>query len=119
MYLALVFLIFLLHDVWDALWFTDAAGKTHFGLGLGTIILALNVFLLGGYTMGCHSLRHLIGGKKDCVSTSPFGGKAYNCVTCLNNRHMLWAWCSLFIVGFSDLYVRLCSMGIWHDWRIF
>ena len=63
MYLALVFLIFLLSDVWRALWFTDAAGKTHFGLGLGTIILALNVFLLGGYTMGCHSLRHLIGGK--------------------------------------------------------
>ena len=20
--------------------------------------------------------------------------------------------------GFSDIYVRLCSMGIWHDWRI-
>jgi hypothetical protein len=25
---------------------------------------------------------------------------------------------SLFWVGFSDLYVRLCSLGIWHDWRI-
>jgi hypothetical protein len=120
LYLALVFLFFLLHDVWDALWFTDpATGQTHFGLGLGTIILALNVFLLGGYTLGCHSFRHLIGGKRDCVSTSLMGGKAYNCVTCLNGRHMLWAWCSLFIVGFSDLYVRLCSMGIWHDWRIF
>jgi hypothetical protein len=34
------------------------------------------------------------------------------------SRHMLWAWLSLFWVGFSDLYVRLCSMGIWHDWRI-
>jgi hypothetical protein len=32
---------------------------------------------------------------------------------------MLWAWMSLFWVGFSDVYVRLCSMGIWHDWRIF
>jgi hypothetical protein len=32
---------------------------------------------------------------------------------------MLWAWMSLFWVGFSDLYVRLCAMGIWHDWRIF
>jgi hypothetical protein len=21
-------------------------------------------------------------------------------------------------VGFSDLYVRLCSMGVWSDWRI-
>ena len=26
---------------------------------------------------------------------------------------------SLFSVGFSDLYVRLCAMGIWTDWRIF
>jgi hypothetical protein len=31
---------------------------------------------------------------------------------------MLWAWLSLFWVGFSDLYVRLCAMGIWKDWRI-
>jgi hypothetical protein len=31
---------------------------------------------------------------------------------------MLWAWMSLFWVGFSDLYVRLCSMGVWHDIRI-
>jgi hypothetical protein len=32
---------------------------------------------------------------------------------------MLWAWTSLFAVGFSDLYVRLCSMGVWSDVRIF
>jgi hypothetical protein len=32
---------------------------------------------------------------------------------------MLFAWCSLFTVGFCDVYIRLCSMGIWHDWRIF
>jgi hypothetical protein len=31
---------------------------------------------------------------------------------------MLWAWCSLFSVGFSDLYVRMCAMGIWSDVRI-
>jgi hypothetical protein len=32
---------------------------------------------------------------------------------------MLWAWLSLFWVGFADLYVRLCAMGIWHDVRLF
>jgi hypothetical protein len=26
---------------------------------------------------------------------------------------------SLFWVGFSDLYVRLCSMGVMHDVRLF
>ena len=31
---------------------------------------------------------------------------------------MMFAWLSLFSVGFSDLYVRLCSMGVWNDWRI-
>jgi hypothetical protein len=31
---------------------------------------------------------------------------------------MLWAWMSLFWVAFSDVYVRLCAMGIITDWRI-
>jgi hypothetical protein len=31
---------------------------------------------------------------------------------------MKWAWMSLFGVAFADLYVRMCSMGIWHDLRI-
>ena len=33
--------------------------------------------------------------------------KVYDCVSCLNRWHMLWAWLSLFWVGFTDLYVRL------------
>ena len=37
----------------------------------------------------------------------------YSCVSGLNRRHQLFAWFSLFSVGFADLYVRLCSMGIW------
>ena len=37
----------------------------HFGIGVGTLVLALNVVLLGGYTLGCHSLRHLVGGFLD------------------------------------------------------
>jgi len=32
---------------------------------------------------------------------------------------MRWAWLSLFWVAFTDLYVRLCSMGILHDVRLF
>jgi hypothetical protein len=31
---------------------------------------------------------------------------------------MMWAWISLVWVGFCDIYIRLCSMGIWTDWRI-
>jgi len=32
---------------------------------------------------------------------------------------MFWAWVSLFWVGFTDVYIRLCAMGFWHDFRIF
>src|SRR2546425_12685225 len=113
LYLALVFLVLLAHDVWKALWFSDG-----FGIGVGTIVLAINVVLLSGYTFGCHSLRHLAGGFLDQFSRSPACYRAYACVTCFNQRHMLWAWLSLFWVGFADLYVRLCAMGIWHDFRI-
>ncbi|MDA1273405.1 MAG: succinate dehydrogenase [Verrucomicrobia bacterium] len=119
MYLALLFILILAYDVWRACWFQNAAtGERAFGIGVGTVVLAINVILLGGYTLGCHSLRHLVGGFLDQMSRAPMRYKAYSCVTCLNKRHMLWAWMSLFWVGFSDLYVRLCSMGVWHDWRI-
>jgi hypothetical protein len=120
LYLALGFLVFLAHDVWKALWFTDqATGRTSFGLGIGTLVLAINVICLGGYTFSCHSLRHVVGGGLDRLSESPARLTAYRCVSCLNSRHMLWAWVSLCWVGFSDVYVRLCSMGIWSDLRLF
>lgn len=120
LYLAILFLGFLSHDVWLGLWFVDpATGKESFGLGVGTLVLAVNVVLLGGYTFGCHSLRHLIGGFRDELSRAPLGQRAYLCASCLNRRHMVWAWLSLCWVMFADLYVRLCSMGIWKDVRIF
>ena len=118
LYLALIFLIFLSYDVWNALWFLGPDGHEHFGIGVGTIVLAANVFFLGGYTFSCHSLRHLIGGGCDVLSNKPVQMTAYNCVSSLNKRHMLFAWLSLFVVGFADIYVRLCSMGIWSDLRL-
>jgi succinate dehydrogenase / fumarate reductase flavoprotein subunit len=57
LFLAVIFLFFLASDVWKALFFTDANGAEVFGLGVGTIVLAINVVLLGGYALGCHSRR--------------------------------------------------------------
>jgi len=119
MYIAVIFLFILAHDVWDALWFTDAAGQTHFGMGVGTLVLALNVVLLSCYTLGCHSMRHIAGGFLDQLSRHPVRKTAYDCSSCLNRWHMKWAWMSLFGVAFADLYVRMCSTGVWHDWRLF
>jgi hypothetical protein len=120
LYLALAFLVILAHDVWEALWFRNpATGRVSFGIGVGTLVLAINVVLLGGYALGCHSLRHLAGGFIDQISKAPACQQAYRCVSCLNRKHMVWAWMSLVWVAFSDLYVRLCSMGVWSDRRLF
>ena len=119
LYIAILFIFFLGWDAWKALWFEDpATGQVNFGLGIGSLVLTVNVCLLGGYTFGCHSLRHLIGGRLNGLSNSPARYKAYGCVSCLNSRHMAWAWMSLCWVAFSDIYVRMCAMGIWTDWRI-
>ncbi|MEM7165425.1 MAG: succinate dehydrogenase [Planctomycetota bacterium] len=117
-YLAAAFIFLLAYDAWKGMWF-GPAGEEKFGIGVGTVILWTNVFLLGAYTFGCHSFRHLIGGFKNSFSQNPMRKNCYDCVSGLNKKHMLFAWCSLFSVGFCDVYVRLCSMGIWTDFMIF
>jgi len=102
--------------VWDAIVAFNFDG--HFGIGIGSLVLVMNVILLAGYIFGCHAFRHLVGGGLDTISDHPVRHKMYECVSCLNRGHMRWAWASLVWVGFSDIYVRLCAMGIWHDWRI-
>lgn len=118
LYLAIVFVFVLLYDAWKAMWFTDpVSNEATFGIGVGTIILTANALLLATYTFSCHSFRHLVGGFIDVLSGRTVQRKVYNCVTCLNRRHMYWAWFSLFSVAFADVYVRLVSMGIWTDYR--
>ncbi|MDZ4771567.1 MAG: succinate dehydrogenase [Planctomycetota bacterium] len=119
LYVAIVFIGLLGYDAYKALWFDNPAGGAQvFGIGVGTLVMSVNVILLGCYTFSCHSLRHLIGGGKDSLSSEPARMKAYACVSCINRKHMVFAWLSLFWVGFTDVYVRLCAKGIWHDWRI-
>ena len=118
MYIALIFLVILSYDVWKALWWETPGGGTRFGIGLGTLVLATNVVCLSCYTLGCHSLRHLLGGFRDQFSRTPAFGPPYRCVSCLNRAHHRWAWVSLFSVLFADIYVRLCSSGILTDPRI-
>ncbi len=89
-----------------------------FGVGMGTVILVANSLLIGLYTFGCHSFRHLIGGRMNCYSADA-GAHMQHAVwtgcSALNRRHMLLAWASLFSVGLADLYVRLVSMGLIKD----
>ena len=113
LYFALLFIVLLSIDVVQGFRFNDpATGHAKFGIGVGSLVLLVNVVLIGGYTLGCHSFRHLVGGVLDTLSRSPARKKTYDCVSCLNRQHPKWAWFSLVFVGFTDVYVRLCSMGI-------
>jgi hypothetical protein len=116
-YLATIVLIFLWYDAIRAFFFADG-----FHVHVGSLVLLLNAALLTGFSLGCNSLRHLIGGRLDCFTCSAGARMRYKLwggVTFFNLKHMEWAWVSLFWVAFADLYVRLCAMDIWKDLRIF
>ena len=84
---------------------------------MGTIVLLANVVLLSSYTLGCHSMRHLVGGVKDEISKSSVGQACYNCSTSLNIRHQLFAWISLFMVTRRGHLYPAVRDGIWTDLR--
>jgi hypothetical protein len=116
LYLALVFIVILWYDALKAFWFDG-----QFGIRLGSLVMVANVVLLSGYTFSCHSLRHLVGGKLDCFSCEVAGGprhKAWKGVSFLNERHLLFAWLSLFSVALCDLYITLVARGTITDLRI-
>lgn len=115
-YLALIFIAVLWYDAIRAFWW-----EGHLGIGVGTLVMFANVLLLSLYTFSCHSLRHLAGGRMDCFSCTAFGKPQYTAwkgISWLNERHMLWAWMSLFSVGLTDFYVRLVAAGVIQDVRI-
>ncbi|MBI4444685.1 MAG: succinate dehydrogenase [Acidobacteria bacterium] len=88
------------------------------GIGLGSIILTINAFLLMMYSLGCHSLRHLVGGKLDCFSCSSCARtrkRIWDYITRWNEHHKFWAWVSLIWVAFTDFYVRMVSSGVFND----
>ncbi len=112
-YAAAVVLFFLWVDAFHALWFEDG-----FGIGVGTIVLFVNVFLLSMYSLSCHSFRHLVGGRLDVFSKCPTRFRLWEKVSGWNEHHMLWAWLSLFSVALADLYIFLLAKGVITDLRI-
>ncbi len=113
LYLALPYIPIL---YWSA--FHGFFKEGEFGVGVGSIVLLVNATLLASFTFGCHAWRHLIGGKIDCFSCdAPSRARhgAWSLSTWFNQRHQLFAWVSLFFVMFTDMYVRLVSMGVITD----
>ena len=135
LYLGLLFIVFLSFDAFRALFWGAPAGAPFWAgnieVHVGTLILATNAFLLAGYTLGCHSLRYLVGGKMRCFTcpNNPHSkggsGKSvssryglWRAVTKLNTNHPTWAWFSLFMVAFADFYVWMVSIGVWTDYTL-
>ena len=115
LYLALLLLL----CVW---WETFAAFSRggEFGMGVGTVVLVINALLLSGYTFGCHSWRHIIGGKMDCLTCDgrpTLRFSLWNRSTWFNGRHMQFAWLSLVWVAWTDLYILLVASGTIRDFN--
>ena len=116
-YAAAIFIFILSYDVIKSLFWEDG-----FHLGVGTLVLAINVVLLATYTFSCHSFRHLIGGKVNCYSCTLVSRTRYGIwkqVSFLNARHSLYAWASLVSVMVADFYIRLVASGVIQDFRFF
>jgi hypothetical protein len=115
LYFALIFIVLLGKDAVESF---SRDGKL--GIGVGSLILTINVVLIASYTFGCHSFRHLIGGRKDCMSdcgrpSAALGG--WKRASWFNARHMQFAWASLIWVMVTDVYIRLVSMNVIHDFH--
>jgi hypothetical protein len=117
-YVAVLFVVVLAWDALLAFRFPVAGGGHAFGIGVGTLVMWVNVILLAAYTFSCHSCRHLCGGHVDAFSRAPVRYRLWRGISRLNERHPAFAWLSLFSVGLTDLYIRLVSMGVIRDLRI-
>lgn len=89
------------------------------GMGLGTIIILINVVFLSLYTLSCHACRHIIGGKLKHFSKHPIRYRYWQFVSKLNPRHGQFAMISLFTVIITDAYIMAVAAGWITDLRIF
>lgn len=109
MYFAMIYIIIFFYDAYLSFFRGGVLG-----MGVGSILLLGNPILLACYSFGCHSIRHLLTGSRDCYSCSTRGKIAHKngkVVTWLNKRHELFAWLSLIWIMIADFYIRMVSMG--------
>ncbi|RZD53564.1 MAG: hypothetical protein CXT67_03320 [Methanobacteriota archaeon] len=94
MYAALAYLLILSYDVLLSTHFEGGS----WGFSVGTLILALNVILLSGYTLGCHAFRHLVGGGTNDWTSSRVARFKYK----------LWSMSSFLNVHHKDFLGDVC-----------
>lgn len=109
-YAAALFSAVLAYDAAEAFFF-----PTGTGIGVGTVVLIINAVLIAGYTFGCHSCRHIVGGRINSFSRHPLRYRFWTLVSRLNAHHEGWAWASMLWIMGTDLYIRLLSYGVFAD----
>ena len=88
-------------------------------MGLGTLLMLVNVVFIWLYTLSCHSCRHTVGGRLRHFSKHPVRYRLWTWVSKLNVHHAKYAWYSLFSVALVDLYIWLLATGTFDDPRFF
>jgi hypothetical protein len=114
-YMALLIAVLLTYDVAQAFRGPDG----NFGFGLGSLIMLANVILIWGYTLSCHSCRHITGGRLKHFSKHPVRYWIWTKISWLNQRHMQLAWITLGTLALTDFYIMLVAAGVFSDPRIF
>ena len=106
---------------WDVvLAFGPAPGESDgIHMGLGTVLMLINVAFIWLYQLSCHSCRHIVGGRLRHFSKHPVRYRLWTWVSVLNKRHANYAWLSLFSVALVDLYIYLLASGAFDDPRFF
>ena len=89
-------------------------------MGLGTVLMLVNVVLIWLYTLSCHSCRHIVGGRLRHFSKHPVRYKAVDPrLEAQRPARASYAWYSLFSVALVDLYIWLLAAGVFDDPRFF
>ncbi|MEI2810661.1 MAG: hypothetical protein V9F00_10775 [Nocardioides sp.] len=88
-------------------------------MGLGTVIMWVNVALIWLYTLSCHSCRNIVGGRLRHFSKHPVRYKLWTLVSKVNPYHANYAWASLISVALTDFYIYLLANGTITDLRFF
>src|SRR3954465_10032048 len=87
LYFALLFVVVLTYDAIKSSQFPDG-----FGVGVGSLVITINTLLLSSYTFSCHSLRHIIGGRKDEVWTNTVRWSCYTAGSALKPKNTDFSW---------------------------
>jgi hypothetical protein len=87
------------------------SGEDGFRIGLGTLIMVVNVVMLALYSLSCHACRHAVGGRINHFSKHPVRYRLWTWVSKLNPRHGTFAMASLFTVILTDAYIMTLSIA--------